>query len=278
MAAPSTPANARPVAKHWPLYVVAICISGFFLIPMYLIAVSAFSSQADILSFPKVFYPVHATLSTLRFFLTSQGVLPSILQSLVVAVMTLVFSTLLGAPAGYGLARYVFPGRDAYKLFILLSRAFPIAILAVPLAVTFLNWGIYDTAFDVALVHTALVLPTTILITSSIFLAVPDELEEAALTLGCTPVSAFARVALPLAIPGIAASTIFAFTLSWNEVFAASILTLQHPTLPALVVGALTISPLPYRFAGGFILLVPSLIFIFFTRRYLLGLWGGVSK
>ena len=85
---------------------------------------------------------------------------------------------------------------------ILITRAFPIAILAVPLAVTFINWNLYDTVLAVALVHTTLALPTTVLITSSIFLAVPYDLEEAAWTLGCTPIGAFTRVVLPLAIPG----------------------------------------------------------------------------
>ena len=86
-----------------------------------------------------------------------------------------------------------------------------------------------------ALVHTALALPTTVLITASIFVAVPIDLEEAALTLGCTPVGAFTRVALPLALPGLAAASIFTFVLSWNEVFAATILTVQNRTLPAQV-------------------------------------------
>jgi multiple sugar transport system permease protein len=195
-----------------------------------------------------------------------------------VALLTLVLSTAIGAPAGYGLARFAFRGRDAFKIVILITRAFPIAILAVPLAVTFINWSLYDSVLAVALVHTTLALPTTILITSSIFLAVPYDLEEAAWTLGCTPVGAFTRVVLPLAIPGIAAASIFTFVLSWNEVFAASILTVQNRTLPAQVLASLSESPLPYRFAGGFVLIVPSMVFIFIIRRYLLNMWGRVIK
>jgi multiple sugar transport system permease protein len=127
-------------------------------------------------------------------------------------------------------------------------------------------------------VHAALALPTTVLITSSVFVAVPRDLEEAALTLGCTPVGAFWRVALALALPGLAAASLFAFVLSWNEVFAASILTVSNRTLPAQVLGALNESPLPFRFAGGFALIVPSLVFIFFIRRYLFTMWGRVVK
>jgi len=151
-------------------------------------------------------------------------------------------------PAGYALARYSFRGRDSFQLLILMTRAFPIAILAVPLTVTFIDWGLYDTLPAVALVHTALALPTTVLITASIFISVPVDLEEAALTLGCTPLGAFTRVAMPLALPGLAAASIFTFVLSWNEVFASVILTVSNSTLPAQVLSWLGDSPLPFRF------------------------------
>jgi len=144
--------------------------------------------------------------------------------------------------------------------------------------VTFITWGIYDTTYSVALMHTGLALPFTILITSSIFVSVPRELEEAARTLGCTPLGAFVKVVLPLALPGLAAAAIFTFVLSWNEVFAAVILTLRQRTLPALVLAALNTSPLPFRFAAAWFMLAPSLVVIFVIRRYLLGLWGRVAR
>ncbi len=273
---------AVPTGRHapsrWPLYALAVLLTLFFILPIYLIAIAAISTPAEISAFPKALYPRQISLDTLLFFVTFPGVVPSMINSVAVALLTLVLSTVIGAPAGYGLARFVFRGRDAFKMLILITRAFPIAILAVPLAVSFINWNLYDTVLAVALVHTTLALPTTVLITSSIFLAVPYDLEEAAWTLGCTPIGAFTRVALPLAIPGIAAASIFTFVLSWNEVFAASILTVQNRTLPAQMLSTLSNSPLPYRFAGGFVLIVPSLVFIFLIRRYLLSMWGRVVK
>ena len=126
--------------------------------------------------------------------------------------------------------------------------------------------------------HTALALPFAILITSSVFVSIPRELEEAAQTLGCSPWRAFLRIALPLSLPGLTAAAIFTWVLSWNDVFAASILTLRNPTLPAHILKGLGASPLFYQFAAGFILIVPSLIVIFVIRKYLLGLWGRVVK
>lgn len=268
----------RGQRPRWGTYAAAILITLFILVPMYLIAVAAFSPRSVLNSFPKPIIPTILSAETMQAFLSSRGVGPSVLNSIIVGGITLVLALALGAPAGYALARFSFRGRDSFQLLILMTRAFPIAILAVPLTVTFINWNLYDTLFAVALVHTALALPTTVLITASIFYSVPNDLEEAALTLGCTPMGAFFRVALPLALPGLAAASIFTFVLSWNEVFASVILTVTNRTLPAQVLSALGDSPLPFRFAGGFALIVPALIFIFFIRRYLFNMWGRVTR
>ncbi len=75
-------------------------------------------------------------------------------------------------------------------------------ILAIPLAVVFINVGIYDSIYSLALMHTALTLPTTILVIGSVFASIPYELEEAAQVFGCTPLQAFRTVVLPLADAG----------------------------------------------------------------------------
>jgi multiple sugar transport system permease protein len=190
----------------------------------------------------------------------------------------MILAIIVGAPAGYALARFVFRGRDLYRLAVVSTRAFPAVILSIPLAVTFIKWGMYDSIFSLALVHTAISLPFTVLITGSVFAGVPKDLEEAAQTLGCNGVTAFVRVTLPLALPGLAAATLFNFVGSWNEVFSSVILTVRNRTLPALVLASLNVSPLPYRFAGAFFMMLPSLVFMLFIRRYLFSLWGRVVK
>lgn len=260
------------------LYVLAILITLFMLAPIYLITILAFSPQQQIFAFPKALIPTHFSTATMSAFINSTGVLGSAQNSVIVGLGTLVLSLLIGAPAGLALSRFVFRGRDAFQILILSTRAFPVVILSIPLAVTFIQWGLYDTLWAVILAHTALALPTTILVTSSIFVAVPHDLEEAALTLGCTRLGAFWRVILPLALPGMAAASIFTFVLSWNEVFASTILTVRHRTLPAQVLSSLNSSPLQYKFAGGCALVIPSLVFIFFMRRYLLNMWGRVVR
>ena len=259
-------------------YALAVLVALWVLVPIYLISVAAFSPQLAVYQYPRPFFPAPFSTETMLFFLRSAGVAASVRSSIVVALITLTLSTLIGAPAGYAIARFIFPGRDSFRLLVVSTRAFPIVILSIPLAVTFIRWDMYDSVYSLALMHTALALPFTILITSSVFASVPRDLEEAAMTLGCNPIQAFLRVALPLALPGLAAATLFTFVLSWNEVFAAVILTVRNRTLPALVLTVLDVSPLPYRFAGGFFMLAPSLIFMLFIRRYLFTLWGRVTK
>jgi len=259
-------------------YLLAILIALWILIPIYFITVAAFSPKDVIYSWPKSLLPQTISLETLLFFINAQYVLDSLWNSVKVALLTLVISLVIGAPAGYALARYTFPGKDAFRIIILSTRAFPIVILSIPLAVTFMQWGLYDKLISVALLHVAMALPTTILVTSSVFIGVSKELEEAATVFGCNRVQAFTRVALPLALPGLAASAIFTFVLSWNEVFAATILTIQNRTLPARMFVQLAASPIPFRFAGGFFILVPAVVFMFFIRRYLFSLWGITLK
>ena len=260
-------------------YLIAILIVLWILIPIWFIGSMALTTPENVRAFPKGVLPfIEFSFETMRFFLSSEGIIPGIINSITVAVITLVLSTIIAAPAGYAISRYIFKGRDTYRLSVLMVRAFPIVVLAIPLVVVFINFNIFDSVYSLALMHTALTLPTTILIIGSVFASVPYELEEAAKVFGCTPFQAFRQVVLPLVLPGIAAAAIFTFVMSWNEVFAASVLTIQNRTLPAQIFNTLGQSSQAYQFAGAFFMLIPSMIFIFFIRRYLFNMWGQVTK
>lgn len=256
------------------LQVLSVLISLFMVVPIYLIAVAAFSSRSGLNQFPQPLWPANFDTETMATFLASTGIVAGFINSLYVGIGTLLVSSLVGAPAGYAIARFAFRGKDTYQLFLLFTRALPIVVLSVPLARVFLSTGIYDTPLAVILLHTALALPTTILITASVFLAVPVDAEEAARIFGCTPIGAFGKVVLPLALPGMAAASIFTFVMSWNEVLGATILTFTQRTLPAQVLSSLADSPLAFRFAGGLVLVLPALVFIGIMRKYLLNMWG----
>lgn len=255
--------------------VVLLC--AWVLVPLYFLVINTLSAPATVNSFPKPFFP-EFDLGSVRFFAGFGGMLDALWNSIIVASMTMVMSIVIGAPAGYALSRFEFRGKELFRILILLTRAFPLPLLALPLAVLFIRTGLDDTTFGLALVHTTLAIPFSVLITYSLFSGIPVELEEAAWTLGCTRFQAFIKVVLPLILPGITASAIFAFVISWNEVFAAAVLTIQSRTLTAFLLQTLGEAPIHLKFAGGFILVVPALIFIFAVRKYLFAMWGIANR
>ena len=255
--------------------IVFLC--AWVLVPIYFLLINTLSSPETVNAFPKSFIP-EFDMGSLTFFANFAGMLTALKNSVIVACLTMVLSIAFGAPAGYALSRFDFRGKELFRVLILLTRAFPLPLLALPLAVLFIRTGLDDTLLGLALVHTTLAIPFAVLITFSLFSGIPIELEEAAWTLGCTRFTAFTKVVLPLIAPGIAASAIFAFVISWNEVFAAAVLTIQNRTLPAFLLQSLGTSPLHLKFAGGFILVVPALVFIFAVRKYLFAMWGIANR
>jgi multiple sugar transport system permease protein len=276
---PAMPVRSRrsPASSRMLVYGCAVLITLFMLTPIYLVVLAAFSPRAAIFDYPRPVIPTAISLDSMAFFLTTHGVLAAFGRSILVGLVTVVLSLLLGCPAGYAIARYSFHGRNLAQLLLVNVRAFPLAVLAIPLAVSFIELHLYDTVLSVALLHTAMALPFTVLLSSSVFLRVPLELEEAAMIFGTSKVGAVLRVVLPNSVPGLAAAALFAFVLSWNEVFGAAVLTQQSTTLPASLVQALSNSPLPFKYAGGLALTVPAFVFIFFMRPYLFSAFRGVG-
>ncbi len=273
---PAAVTDARK-AGNWLMIACIIVLCAWVLLPIYLLLVNALSAPNEVTAFPKNMIPSF-DFGSLSFFLNFQGVAKALWNSVLVALLTMILSIGIGAPAGYALSRFDFPGKEVFRFLVLMTRAFPLPLLALPLAVLFIRTGLDDTAFGLAIVHTTLSLPFAVLITFSLFSGIPVELEEAAWTLGCNRWQAFRKVVMPLALPGIAASAVFAFTISWNEVFAAAVLTIENRTLTAFLLQSINVSPLYLKFAGGAALVVPALIFIFAVRKYLFAMWGIANR
>ena len=270
---------SQPSSSVTMYYLRKIVVAGLIIIAVVWIATPfvisilyAFSSTEDYYNF-RLVIPLTYTFEHVKALL-DLGAGEYIMNSIIVALMTIGISFLLGLPAGYAFAKYVFPGKDPLKLFIVGLRMFPILVIAVPLVTLYIKLGLNDTLLGVALAHTAMALPFVVLITSSIFAGIPKDIEEAGLIFGLSRVGVFFRITLPMALPGLAAAAIFTFIMSWNEVFIASVLTFQHRTLPAFILTAAQASPDTIKFAAGFIMILPAMIFVFIARKYLIAMWG----
>ncbi len=268
----------RTKAARVGTYAVAIFMAAWVLVPIYFLFVNAFSPDEVVYRYPRALLPRQTTFHTVYQFLTSTGIGSSVWNSVKVAAVTIVLSSLVGFPAGFALANYRFKGMDSFRLGIISTRGFPAVILAVPLAYAFVKVGLPDSIIAVALVHTALAMPFTVLVSASVFAGIPKDLQEAAGVFGAGPIRTFRKVIAPLALPGLAATMLFTFVTSWNEVFVSSILTVENKTLPARLFVLIGQSPPPLQFAGGVVMLVPSLVFMLFIRKYLFRLFGSTLK
>ena len=161
----------------------------------------------------------------------------SFVNSLLASGTSTAVSLLLGVPAAYVLARWRFRGEHHIALWILATRMAPPIAFTIPFFLAFSWAGLMDTITGLAIIYVTFNLALVVWSMRGFFAAVPRSLEEAAWIDGCGVWSAFFRIALPLSAPGLAATGILCFILSWNDFFYALILTrTQAMTAPVAIV------------------------------------------
>ena len=214
-----------------------------------------------------------------RFFTLYSGASQSVINSLTTALMTVLLSLSVGGMAGYAFARYIFKGKNLLKLSVLFVRMFPPVAVALPMVIILGKIGLYDRPVGLSLIYSVNQVSLSIWITASVFMGIPESLEEAAQVFGTGRIGAFFRVTLPLAVPGLAACAMYSFIYSWNEVINALILTQFNPTFPVVVYRSLLGANAQVHLiaAGSVAQALPAIIFTLFIRRYILQMWGGVK-
>jgi multiple sugar transport system permease protein len=161
-------------------------------------------------------------------------------NSIIVSVGASSLAIAIGSLAAYGLSRFdykwgIWRNKDI-SFFFLSQLILPPVVLAMPFLVLYKELALLDTRIGLILVYTLTVLPIIIWIMRDQFDTIPPELEQAALVDGCTTWSAFFRIVLPIAMPGMVAAFILSFVLCWNEYFFAALLTsTDAKTLPVMV-------------------------------------------
>ena len=150
---------AKKIVNQLLWYASAIILALFIFFPILLIFVSATTPDSATYAYPKSVIPVGISTGNIETFLRAAGVIDAFWRSVIAGIITVALALGIGAPAGYAIARYAFRGRNGYRLGVLATRAFPIVILSIPLAVMYRQIGIFDTVWGVALMHTALALP-----------------------------------------------------------------------------------------------------------------------
>jgi ABC-type spermidine/putrescine transport system permease subunit II len=194
----------------------------------------------------------------------------SLWTSLLIAVLTVLACLAVSIPAGYALARRKLPWRALIMLAFLLPQAFPAVPIYINIARIFYSYGLNGTITGVVLVHTTHGLVFSVWIATAAFAAVDRELEEAARSIGASPLRSFFTVTLPLAAPGIMASAIFVFLESLDEFTGTFFVGVPDvTTLPLLLFTASMEGNYQIASITALILLVPSVGFMLFIERFL---------
>ncbi|NLW60099.1 MAG: carbohydrate ABC transporter permease [Firmicutes bacterium] len=206
-----------------------------------------------------------------------------ILNSLYVASVVTLASLVLATLAGYGFSRFRFPGRQAWLLFILCIQMLPSVVIIIPLFIVMRNLHALNSHWALLVSYPTFTLPLSIWMLKGFFDEIPRELEEVAQIDGCSVPAAFFRVILPLTLPGITASGIYAFIGAWNE-FMFAMTFINHQELYTMPVGLnaffgqFTVEWNQLMAASVFFTL-PSLVFFLLVRKYLArGIVGGAVK
>jgi len=187
--------------------------------------------------------------------------------SILVALVATGLVMAIAIPAGYALARFRFPLKALILLLFLMPKAFPQQPIFVNLLPSFTRWGLAGTVPGVILVHILVCLIFGVWITTSAFKAIPQELEEAARSVGATRWHTFWKILLPLAAPGLLVSTVFVFITSLTEFTGTYFIGLPFvTTLPMLLYSS---SGYNMQFASviAIVLLIPSLLFMVLIQR-----------
>jgi ABC-type glycerol-3-phosphate transport system permease component len=220
---------------HVFVYAAAIVVAIFAVFPLYWMAVTAVKPQAEIVTPEPVWWPSELVWD--RFpHVMSRGFAGYLRNSLIVALATTGIGLAVATLAGYALARFRIPLRQYLALTVLATQLFPAVVLLIPLFIVMRNLGLTGSLWGLVVAYLAFITPLMIWILRGFFLSVPNELEEAALIDGCTRFMAMRKVILPLAGPGIAAVSIFAWIAAWNE-FLFALTFVRSESLRTLPVG-----------------------------------------
>lgn len=251
-------------------------------LPLLWMFTTAFKTQGAIFPTPKYipWLQFEPTLDAFRTVFTQyrSQLINAFENSIIAAIGSAAAATVLGSLAAYALTRFRFrfgPFRnDDIAFFFISQRMLPPVVIVFPFLLMYRSLGWLDSPYSLALAYTLFNLPLAVWIMRDAFRAVPLEIEESALVDGCSRLSVFWRVALPLATPGLVASFIICLIFAWNEFLFALVLTFRKSqTLPVLIAGQATeLGSYWWIMAAlAMIALVPMILIGLAAQRWIIG-------
>lgn len=251
--------------------------------PLYWIIITSFKTQQDIFSLPIQYWPKEFTLDNyIQIFKISHFqtyIFNSFLVSIVASFIVLMISML----GGYVLARFKFKGKGQVMGGFLITQMVPIFIGMAPLYMMMSKMNLINHLFSLMLIYTVMLIPFCTIIMVGFFQRIPSSLEEAAMMDGCSRISALFKVIVPVMLPGIMATFIFAFVQCWNELIMAVMFIDEESvkTIPVAMNSFIKKYDIEWgaMSAGTVLSVIPTMILFAFCQKYLVdGLTQGAVK
>lgn len=284
--------NHRKKEAFWTNF-FAVLLMIFILIPFVWLIISSISSKVELSSVPPHWIPYKPSVDNFKKLLgmasssNVSGEIPpfgtAMRNSLIVSATSNIFCLIIGIPAAYAFARLRFKMRNALMMTIIALRMLPEIALVLPLYMIMNKLGLSDSKSFLIIVYTSFVLPFVIWILESYFESIPEALEEAALLDGASRAQIILKVIIPLAVPGIITTCIFAMLTTWDEFLFALIFTNSYSakTITVAISEFTTRHMIDYGMmtAGGILASLPPILVALLMQKYIItGLTEGSVK
>lgn len=266
------------------LFIIGAIVFLIFIFPLYWMIVTALKTQVEIFKVPTPLWPKDLTFEAFADqFSASSDTLRGFKNSLIIAVGSTVIATILAIPAAYGLARFRFKLRKAFILFFLITQMLPSTLILTSLYIMFSNMGLLNSYAAPILADATLGIPFSIIILRTYFISIPKELDEAAKIDGCSSITSFTKIMLPIAKPGVIVAAVFSFVYAWGDLIYG-ITFITNPEMRPI-----TSSIYNYvqqyqtlwnsTMAFGIIAIMPVVLIFIFMQKYIVsGLTNGAVK
>jgi multiple sugar transport system permease protein len=275
-----TPPAARRGGRGRTILEVVLltALAVAMLFPVIWMFETSIKENRDVYAVPAQFFGFDVTLDHYRDVFVAPGggrsdLSGSLLNSVIVASASTALATVLGVPAAWAYSRFTLKAKKDQLFFILSTRFMPPVVVVIPIFLMYRELGLIDTKLGLVLIYAAFNVPFTIWMMKGFVDEVPAEYEDAAMLDGYTRLQAFWRVTLPLLVPGIAATAVFALIFSWNEFVFAIFLTSSQEvrTAPPAIAGLIGGTTVDWGLvaASAVVFAVPVLVFAYLVRKHL---------
>ena len=275
---------ARTLRGSMPLVLLTAALLVVFCgFPFAWMISTAFKDSHEIFATPPTLIPHTWTLDNLQRLFTETRALTYFRNSIIVSFSTVAMTIAVATPAAYSLTRFRFKGREQIAATVLFTYMFAPIMIIIPFYVMMRFLGLTNTHFGLILAYTAFCLPFGLWMLRTFFQSIPLDIEQAAMIDGANRLQTVIYVVLPLAIPGVAATSIFTFILTWNDYIFARIL-ISADTLKTLPVGIAdlynaSVVDWGMIMAAGLLILTPVMGVFFVIQKYMVaGLGAGALK